>query len=166
MPADARHPNRPQTDDLKDWWPCACKKGGNWRKGKASTHMRLNSPFRKRCSRCGCTKADYDEMVRRATRLGRIMCRALVFANVTLMVVVISAGCSGVNNDAGPAIGINTFITNTLKPIPHRTTINTVIWWSKNHEECYLSVDLRTSAGEAQKTGFVTVPDEWCEGMR
>lgn len=49
---------------IKDWWPCACVKGGNWRKGKPSTHIKfikLNAPTRKRCSRCGCTKAQSDK---------------------------------------------------------------------------------------------------------
>lgn len=42
---------------IEDWWPCACVKGGNWRKRKPSTHIKLNAPERKRCSTCGCTKA-------------------------------------------------------------------------------------------------------------
>lgn len=45
---------------VEDWWPCACVKGGNWRKGKPSTHIKLNAPERKKCNVCGCTKAQHD----------------------------------------------------------------------------------------------------------
>ncbi len=45
---------------IEDWWPCACVKGGG--RGKPSTHIKLNAPTRKRCSTCGCTKAQSDAL--------------------------------------------------------------------------------------------------------
>jgi hypothetical protein len=41
-------------DNTKDWWPCACVKGGG--RGKPSTHIKLHSPFSKKCRVCGCTR--------------------------------------------------------------------------------------------------------------
>lgn len=49
-----------RADDLDriGWWPCACVKGGNWRKRKPSTHIKLNAPTLKRCGKCGVTQAE------------------------------------------------------------------------------------------------------------
>lgn len=48
--------------DLKeDGWPCACVKRN--RKGQM-THIKLNHPSLKRCSRCKCTKEDSDRACR------------------------------------------------------------------------------------------------------
>jgi len=46
--------------DLADWWACACVKGGNWRKGKPSTHIKLNAPTVKKCRVCGATRDQAD----------------------------------------------------------------------------------------------------------
>lgn len=50
--------NQKRNQPPDDWWPCACVKGGNWRKGKPSTHIKLHSPSTKKCRVCGCTREE------------------------------------------------------------------------------------------------------------
>lgn len=49
--------------NLDDWWPCACVKGGNAKRGKPSTHIKLHPPTTQECRVCGVTKAQHDDAV-------------------------------------------------------------------------------------------------------
>jgi hypothetical protein len=44
--------------DTRDWWPCACVKGGGMRGGRMrpSTHIKLHAPKRRVCRVCGAKK--------------------------------------------------------------------------------------------------------------
>lgn len=64
------------------------------------------------------------------------------------------------------AAGPGTTLSELSKVSPHLPIARAVLWWNATidpgHGRCYVSFDLPT----VQRTAFVTVPDDWCEGMR
>lgn len=66
---------------------------------------------------------------------------------------------------AAPA-GPGTSLPTVTLMVPSRPIPRAVLWWNTKidarHGRCYVSLDLPT----LQRTAYVSVPDDWCEGMR
>lgn len=72
----------------------------------------------------------------------------------------------GLTPETSVAAGRGTNLS-TLAPVVNTLPIlDTKLWWNagidKSYGRCYLSVTLPT----VKRKAFVSVPDDWCEGMR
>lgn len=92
--------------------------------------------------------------------------RAALLIAVAIVLAVMVAACSSPapkeSSDWKHAEGENAFIADPPKtsrrPISHAT-----VTWFYDMQRCSVSVDL---PHRNNVSAFVTVPDEWCEGMR